>query len=272
VRKVSTLAACLIAAFLGTAAAVIPHTADASPKPPCLTEHPSAPIDNEENCLVTPKAPTVTQPTCDAEGSLTIPESEGVKYKLALMKISAGVHPVDPGKYQVVAVAKMGYKITPGAESSWDLTVNPAPANCTPDNPDDTAQGCEAYFYTGTNQNLCTQFPGEQSGLDCNDVKYRVTLVDKTNDPWGLDGNLGTPGVGCEENPLLPEPPSTDNSDTGSGSASSSDGGGTPVSNEKDGELPFTGDATKTIALIAGSLLLAGSGALGGLQLYRRFH
>lgn len=86
--------------------------------------------------------------------------------------------------------------VTPTATPEPTQTATPGPV-----------QDCQAYVYTGTQENLCADFPGDQENVTCADVKYRVTLVNKNKDPWGLDGsgeNIGTVGVGCESNPLKP--------------------------------------------------------------------
>jgi LPXTG-motif cell wall-anchored protein len=50
------------------------------------------------------KEPEVTQPTCeDPKGYITIPDKEGVKYKIDGEDAAPGVYPVDPGTYEVTA-------------------------------------------------------------------------------------------------------------------------------------------------------------------------
>lgn len=104
---------------------------------------------------------------------------------------------------------------------------------------------CKAYVYAGTKQTLCDRFPGERGKVNCDDVKFRVTLVDAANDPWGLDGNRGEKGVGCESKPLKP----TDNPPAaGAGAGQSA------------GSLPVTGASVPVLGGVA-ALLLVGGGA-----------
>lgn len=88
---------------------------------------------------------------------------------------------------------------TPTPTPKPTQTATPGPGGT------DEPRECQAYVYTGTTQNLCADFSDSQESVTCLDVEYRVTLVDKDEDPWGLDGsgdNIGTVGVGCETNPL----------------------------------------------------------------------
>lgn len=113
-----------------------------------------------------------------------------------------------------------------------------------------TADDCQAYRYTGTSQSLCDRFPGDRDKVECSDVGYRVTLKDEDIDPWGLDGNTGTPGVGCESYPLRPR-----------ASASVTP----PVTAEPS--LPVTGPS---MGLLIGLGLLALAAGLGVLLVIRR--
>ncbi|MFN2636929.1 MAG: hypothetical protein ABR585_07885 [Gemmatimonadaceae bacterium] len=87
---------------------------------------------------VTPTAPTVEQPKCDAtRGALTIPSVRGVTYTVAVGRQlpdtwSAGVRPVRPGVYKVTAVAKDGYRFPRGADARWVLVVKASTACPTP--------------------------------------------------------------------------------------------------------------------------------------------
>jgi LPXTG-motif cell wall-anchored protein len=126
---------------------------------------------------------------------------------------------------------------TPTAAPTQTATPTTGPTQTATPKPQD----CQAYLYTGTQENLCKDFPGDQGSVTCADVEYRVTLVNKSDDPWGLDGsggNIGTVGVGCESNPLKP-----------TGSAA-------PVPT-----LPVTGSSTTLWFALAG-LAALGSGAL----------
>ncbi|MFF0372290.1 LPXTG cell wall anchor domain-containing protein [Micromonospora sp. NPDC005087] len=129
--------------------------------------------------------------------------------------------------------------VEPGAEPTKTPTT---PPTSQPEQPRD----CEAYVYTGTEQNLCADFPNPPGTVNCSDVKYRVTLVDVNNDPWGLDGNRGTPGIGCESNPLKPNtaPPTT--------SPAPGAGGGLPVTGVNATALGAVG----VIAVLAGVALV----------------
>ncbi|MEU4680744.1 LPXTG cell wall anchor domain-containing protein [Micromonospora sp. NPDC023737] len=146
--------------------------------------------------------------------------------------------------------------VEPGAEPTTTPTTPPTSEPAEP-------RDCEAYVYTGTTQNLCADFPNPSGAVNCSDVKYRVTLVDVSNDPWGLDGNTGTPGIGCESNPLMPtsgstEEPTADPTASASTSAAPAPGAG--------GGLPVTGINGVALAATGGVLLLGG----GALMLIRR--
>jgi LPXTG-motif cell wall-anchored protein len=112
---------------------------------------------------------------------------------------------------------------------------------------------CEAYVYTGTEQNLCDRF-ASASEVDCKDVKWRVSLVGD-NDPWRLDANnRGKPGVGCEANQLMPAP----------GAGAGAGGGG-----KAEASLPVTGASVPVLGGVA-ALLLVGGGAAVLLARRRR--
>lgn len=124
-----------------------------------------------------------------------------------------------------------------------------------------TAATCAAYLYTGTKQSLCQDF-GTRIKLTCAEAKYRVTLVDKAKDPWGLDGSgagsRGVVGVGCESNPLKPKPVA---SASASSKASSSAAGVTTTTEADAGQrLPVTGPGAGTWLLVG--LVTAAAGVL----------
>lgn len=128
-----------------------------------------------------------------------------------------------------------------------------APPTTPPAEPDP----CEAYFYTGTDVSLCRvpEFAGpDVTGITCADVVYRVTLVDKNVDPWGLDGNQGTPGIGCEANPLAPVDPDPTTAAPGGGA----------------GDLPVTGASVPTLALWGLGAVAVGAFGVAGTVWYRR--
>lgn len=120
-------------------------------------------------------------------------------------------------------------------------TFTPKPPQTKPE-----PKKCEAYLYTGTTQNLCAAGLPETGKVNCADVKYRVTLVNAAVDPWGLDGNRGTKGVGCESNPLKPKPSPTTS----------------PAAPAQAAALPVTGTPVKTFAAVAAGGVLLGAVAL----------
>lgn len=126
--------------------------------------------------------------------------------------------------------------------------------------PPPTVKDCAAYVYTGTRENLCAAFPNPTGKVNCSDVKYRVTLVDAKNDPWGLDGNQGVRGVGCESNPLkvkaTPTPtPSHSRSVTPAPSRSTSAAAAV-------GGLPVTGTPASVMFVAGAALVLVGGTAI----------
>lgn len=81
-----------------------------------------------------------------------------------------------------------------------DVCAEPtSPPTTTP--PTNEPKKCEAYLYYGSNVTLCDRFANVTGKLGCPDVGYKVKLVNANNDPWGLDGNRGVKGVGCEAYP-----------------------------------------------------------------------
>ncbi|MGK5738558.1 hypothetical protein [Micromonospora sp. URMC 103] len=139
--------------------------------------------------------------------------------------------------------------VEPGTEPTGTPTTPPTSQPAEP-------RDCEAYVYTGTTQNLCADFSNPSGTVNCSDVKYRVTLVDVNNDPWGLDGNRGTPGIGCESNPLKPttgstEEPTADPTASTSDSPAPGAGGGLPVTGVNATALGAVG----VIAVLAGVAL-----------------
>jgi hypothetical protein len=94
----------------------------------------------------------------------------------------------------------------------WDLTCKTKPEPSKTTSSPAAPKDCAAYVYTGTKQTLCADL-GNAEKLTCKQAKFRVTLVDKATDPWGLDGSgggtRGVVGLGCESNPLKPQPSAT---------------------------------------------------------------
>lgn len=124
------------------------------------------------------------------------------------------------------------------------------------------AAPCEAYLYAGSSTNLCAQFPGDRSGVTCEQVGYQVQLRDNRMDPWGLDGSggrsRGVIGLGCEGKPRKP-------SRSPSPSSSSSPAGGLPTTTtpaDAGPNLPVTGPSGLVFAASAGVLLAGGGAAL----------
>lgn len=152
---------------------------------------------------------------------------------------------------------------TQGAVTFSDMTVGQRPVSFTacqtvPETTKPTTtspaapRACEAYVYTGTNRNLCADFPGD-ADRSCTDVKYQVDLKNDDRDPWDLDGlsggNRGVIGLGCESNPRKP-----------GASSSSSSPVATGVNTANDGGLPVTGPSIGVVAL--GAAILIGTGVL----------
>ena len=67
---------------------------------------------------VTPLAPTVTEATCEAAGTLVIPEVEGVIYTVD-PEYTAGA----TGEFTITATAAEGFVLDTEAETMWTLTV-----------------------------------------------------------------------------------------------------------------------------------------------------
>lgn len=74
---------------------------------------------------VTPVAPTLVQPTCKcADGVLTVPNVEGVKYNYQSKKVKAGK------KIEVKAWPKQGYRFPKKTQDMWWFTVGVPPTLC----------------------------------------------------------------------------------------------------------------------------------------------
>jgi hypothetical protein len=72
----------------------------------------------------TPVAPSVTPPTCDAPGMLTLDETNGITYTVD-PEYNAG----DTGDFTVTASADQGFFIPEGAETEFEVNV-PAQLDC----------------------------------------------------------------------------------------------------------------------------------------------
>lgn len=84
--------------------------------------------------LVTPTAPTVKQPTCEAAGSYTLPAIEGIFWSVN------GEHNVAPGTHSVSSATNLSigaiadapdYGIQEGATSDWEFELAAAPSKAT---------------------------------------------------------------------------------------------------------------------------------------------
>ena len=141
--------------------------------------------------------------------------------------------------------------ITFGSKT-YDMTCKPKPTPTAT-----STRDCMAYVFTGTKENLCKAFAGASTATKatCAQIKYRVTLVNAKNDPWGLDGsggNVGTVGVGCESNPLKPRPTPTA---TRTSAAPVGVVGAGP-------SLPVTGPPIGVLVGVGALILVAGVGAI----------
>ena len=188
--------------------------------------------------------PTASAIVTSTSGTLTIPDVEVVG-TLGLVYDAS-----NDGKGTVIfenmKLGDMPIKFKTSACPTEEPTT--VPPTTTPPTPQD----CEAYLYTETKENLCKEFPGNQEDITCEDVKYRVTLVNENNDPWGLDGNTGTPGIGCESNPLKPTTELTP-------AATPSPVGLLPVTGDGGGnKMPYVVGAA-AVVLVAGALLVFAS-------------
>lgn len=102
-----------------------------SPSPtvtPTVTVSPT-PTDSPEKS-VSPKAPALTQATCDDKtASIAIPEQDGVIYKTGSGSVLEGgkSYSVDAGSVTIAAEAADGYVLADGASSEWTLVVSDTP-------------------------------------------------------------------------------------------------------------------------------------------------
>ena len=181
-----------------------------------------------------------TAPTWDADFKLTAPDA-----KTSSLQWIPTAFPGAEGNF--MTIYRWAYKtacesyVDNNGTYTGDITKACA-------EPKPEPKDCEAYTYTGTNENLCASHPDRAAGYDCKDVKYRVTLVDAANDPWGLDGNKGTKGIGCESNPLKPAAKPTTPATPAPGAGA---GAGGP-------HLPVTGVDMGVLAAVGGVTLLGG--------------
>ena len=172
-----------------------------------------------------------------------LPGVEGSVGSFTITATSSSVPDPEPGN-NAATVEVQAAVVPPTTEPTASPTTTP-PTTGPTHRPD---RDCEAYLYTGTRTNLCADFRHSRHP-SCHAVKYRVTLPDYRNDPWGLDGPVGPPftgvrGLGCENNPLKPAP----------ASSAPAPGGG--------GGLPVTGTDVPVIAGFGLALLAAGAGTV----------
>lgn len=166
----------------------------------------------------------------------------------------------------------------PTTEPTTPAPTTPAPTTPAPTTPAPTTEPttppattppavpdpCEAYYFTGTDVSLCLveEFAGpDVTDITCADVVYRVSLVTVGEDPWGLDSDsAGTPGIGCEGNPLAP----VNQTPQPGGNGGSGDSG-------DSGDLPVTGSSgIPNVALFGLGLVALGSFGVAGTAWYRR--
>lgn len=142
----------------------------------------------------------------------------------------------------------------------YPLTCKPATGSTGTPKPTKTTdhRDCAAYLYAGSKVSLCDRFPAG-SNVTCTQVGYRVTPVSKSNDPWGLDGNTGTAGIGCESQALRHFPSVTPNPPKNGPSAAAG------------GALAITGPNGKLLGAGAVVLVTLG-GALLVISRRRRTH
>ncbi|MDY7087703.1 MAG: hypothetical protein SYR96_21655 [Actinomycetota bacterium] len=176
---------------------------------------------------------------------------------LRTMPFNLDARPGQPGPVGLFTITAASSSVSDPNSENNTATIDvqaaePSTAPTTPPVPGDERH-CEAYFYTGTRTDLCADFRGAHNP-SCHAVKYRVTLPDYRNDPWGLDGPAGAAftgvrGLGCEDNPRKPAPASSVPPTGGSGG-----GGGLPVTGA---EVPVTaGFGLALLAIGAGAVLL----------------
>lgn len=126
-----------------------------------------------------------------------------------------------------------------------------APAQAAPEGP------CAAYIYTDTAISLCEDFAGVVTDQNCDDVKYRVTLVSNTNDPWQL--NDDDDNTGCDLNPLHPKPsPKPSRSATKAPTHAPTHQSKSPAAGAVEARLPVTGPPVGLITAIAGGVVVVG--------------
>lgn len=197
-----------------------------------------------------------TAPKWAAEFSLTSPPkatTTGEWVKTAFPTATFVGASVDNWSWTYTTCNGSGEKwINAQTGNSGDITEKVCAVATTPPatNPPTTVKKCEAYVYYGSQVTLCDRFANVTGKLNCTQVGYKVKLVNVNNDPWGLDGNKGVKGVGCEAYPqrvfaTTPSPSHTTTPPVVGGSYGA-------------GGLPVTGDKVKTLGVIGGVLLVGG--------------
>lgn len=146
---------------------------------------------------------------------------------------------------------------------------------------------CDAYVYKGTTVSLCDDFPGS-TDRDCGPkgaIKHPVTLIDKAEDPWRLDGD--NDGTGCDKGagqtpwtpPVQPtttkpthKPTHHTTSPTPKTSRSTAHNAvGVQTSDTASADhLAITGPSTGTLVGVAGCIVAAGVGAFIAARRRRR--
>lgn len=92
--------------------------------------------NNCQYVLTTPSPVTFTDPTCDVNGTYTIPVTTGIDYKIDGNVIASGTYNniANGGSVTVIAVAKTGYTINSSATASWSHSFTaPDEDICHPD-------------------------------------------------------------------------------------------------------------------------------------------
>jgi LPXTG-motif cell wall-anchored protein len=185
-----------------------------------------APVSFLPEPIAPPAEPTATNPTCDAPGSITIPEADGWSYKLDGEPVDAGTYDAEPGEHVVKAYHDEADKVV------WKVTIADAPTDCGGDEngtDDGTDDGDESGSETGTED-------GSETGSDDGDA---------TGDDTGSDtGSEAGTDDGTDDGDETPTP-----------TPSPTDDG---TNDDDDDELPDTGSGSNFGLGVLGALLVLG--------------
>lgn len=208
-----------------------------------------------------PTEPTVTHPTCDASGYITIPVSEDYAYLLGGQPVEAADHEQVPGTYTVEAWHPEFIEIGPAypdiysPAGSWELTVNAAPSEeeCNPPGDEDgTEDGTDDGAEDGTEDGT------EDGAEDGTEDGAEDGAEDGTDD--GTDA--GTED-GDEDGTPTPTPDPTQDPTTAPTEPPTGDDDGT------DEDLPDTGTSGNLLLGTGVGLLIVGGLAFAATR-YRR--